>query len=72
VYGAAVAGMVLQARVPLLGYTGSVVVGAGAAMGTGVRPVEGGVRVAAALAIGAVLGYAAEYGTEKIMEGRRR
>jgi hypothetical protein len=72
VYGAAVAGMVLQARVPLLSYTGGAVVGAGAAMGAGLRSLEGGVRVAAALAIGAVLGYAAEYGAEKMMEGRRR
>ena len=72
VYGAAVAGMVLQARVPLLSYTGGVVVGAAAAMGAGLRSLEGGVRVAAALAIGAVLGYAAEMGAEKMMEGRRR
>ena len=72
VYGAAVAGMVLQARFPLLSFTGGAVVGAGAAMGAGVRSLEGGVRVAAALAIGAALGYAAEYGADKIMEGRRR
>ena len=68
VYGAAVAGMVLQARFPLLSYTGGAVVGAGAAMGAGVRSLEGGVRVAAALAIGAVLGYVAEFGAEN-MEG---
>jgi len=72
VYGAVVAGMVLQARVPLLGYTGGALVGAGAAMGAGLRSVEGGVRVAAALAIGAALGWAAEFGAEKMMEGRRR
>jgi hypothetical protein len=29
---------------------------------------EGGVRVAAALAIGVVLGYAAEFGAEKMRE----
>jgi hypothetical protein len=71
VFGAAVAGMVLQARVPLLSFTAGVVVGAGATMGSGVRSVDGGVRVCAALAIGAVLGYAAEYGAQKMMEGRR-
>jgi len=72
VYGAAVAGMALQARVPLLSYTGGAVLGAGAAVGAGLRSLEGGVRVAAALAIGAVLGYAAEYGAQKLMEARRR
>jgi hypothetical protein len=68
VYGAAVVGMVLQARVPLLSYTGGVIVGAGAAMGAGVRTLEGGVRVAAALAIGVALGYAAEFSAEKMRE----
>ena len=72
IYGAAVAGMALQARVPLLSYTGGAVVGAATAMGAGLRSLEGGVRVAAALAIGAALGYAAEYAAEKMMEGRRR
>jgi hypothetical protein len=72
VYGAAVVGMVLQARVPLLSYTGGVIVGAAAAMGAGVRSLEGAVRVAAALAIGALLGYAAEYGAEKIREFQKR
>ena len=44
------------------------IVAAAAAMGSGVRSLEGGVRVAAALAIGAVLGYAAEFGAEKMRE----
>jgi hypothetical protein len=65
VLGAAVVGMVLQARVPLLTFTAGAIAGAGVAMGVlGVRVVtmQGGVRVAIALALGAVLGYAAEYG----------
>jgi hypothetical protein len=65
IYGTAVVGMVLQARVPLLSFTPGVVVGAAAAMGAGVRALQGGVRVAAALAIGAGLGYAAEYIAER-------
>jgi len=71
VYGAAVAGMVLQAQLPLLSYTGGAVVGAAAAMGSGIRSFEGGVRVAAALAIGAVLGYAAEYATKRMVTSRK-
>lgn len=65
IYGAAVVGMVFQARVPLLSFTPGVVVGAAAAMGAGVRALQGGVRLAAALAIGAGLGYVAEYIAER-------
>ena len=68
IYGAAVVGMVLQARVPLLSFTPAVVVGAAAAMGAGVRALQGGVRVAGALAIGAGLGYAAEYIAERTIK----
>jgi hypothetical protein len=67
-YGVVAAGIVLQSRVPLLSYPGAAFVGAGAAMGAGVRSLEGGARAAAALAIGAVLGFAAELGAEKIRE----
>ena len=66
VLGAAVFGMVLQARVPLLSYTAGAIAGAGVTMGVlGVRIVtlQGGIRVAIALALGAVLGFAAEYVT---------
>jgi hypothetical protein len=64
VLGAAVFGIVLQARIPLLSYTPGAIAGAGVAVGAlGVRSVnvEGGVRVALALALGAVLGYVAEW-----------
>ena len=69
VLGAAVFGIVLQARVPLLSFTPGAIAGAGVAMGVqGVRSanVQGGVRVAIALAVGAVLGYAAEWLTARI------
>jgi hypothetical protein len=64
VLGAAVFGAVFQARVPLLSYTAGAVAGAATALGVmGIRRVtiDGGVKVALALAIGAGLGYAAEY-----------
>ena len=69
VLGGAVFGMVWQARVPLLSYTAGAIAGAGVTMGVlGVRSVnvEGGVRVAIALAVGAVLGYVAEWLTARI------
>lgn len=64
VLGAAVFGMVFQARFPLLSYTAGAIAGAAVAMGVlGIRrmTIEGGFKVAIALAIGAGLGYAAEF-----------
>lgn len=64
VLGAAAFGMVFQARVPLLTHTGSVFAGAAVSLGVmGVRAVtfQGGIRVAIVLAVGAGLGYGAEY-----------
>lgn len=64
VLGAAVFGMVFQARVPLLSYTAGAIAGAGVSLGVmGVRAVtvEGGIRVAIALLLGVGLGYAAEW-----------
>ena len=60
VLGGAALGMVLQARVPLLSYTAGAFAGAGVAMGLRAASLQGGVRVAIALAIGAALGFAAE------------
>lgn len=60
VYGAAVFGMVWQARIPLLTYTPGAIAGAAVALGAGARTLQGGIRVAAALAIGALLAFAAE------------
>jgi len=60
VLGGAACGMVLQARLPLLSYTAGAFAGAGVAMGLRAVTLQGGVRVAIALAVGAVLGFAAE------------
>ncbi|HZH80637.1 MAG TPA: DUF1097 domain-containing protein [Gemmatimonadales bacterium] len=61
VLGAAVFGMVLQAQfLPILSYTAGALAGAGVAMGLRAVTIEGGVRVAIALVLGGVLGFAAE------------
>ena len=62
VLGAAVFGMVYQARVPLLSYTTGAIVGAATyvAMNFRVFAMNGALRVVIALAIGCVLGIAAE------------
>jgi hypothetical protein len=61
VLGAAIFGMVLQARIPVLSYTPAVVAGAGVAMGLRAVSLQGGIRVAIALVAGVAPGYAAEY-----------
>jgi hypothetical protein len=63
VMGAAVFGIVYQARIPLLSYTTGALAGAATAMGLmGLRAVtlNGGIRVVIALAIGCGLGILAE------------
>ncbi len=61
VLGAAAFAMVLQAQfLPILSYTAGALAGAGVAMGLRAVTIEGGVRVAIALIIGGVLGFAAE------------
>ena len=60
VLGAAAFGMVLQAQLPLLSYAAGAFAGAGVAMGLRAVSIEGGIRVAIALALGAALGFAAE------------
>jgi hypothetical protein len=74
VLGAAAFGMVYQARVPLLGYTAGTVAGAAVslgAMGTRAVTLPGGIRVVIALAIGAALGYGAEYVAGMLAKRRR-
>jgi len=71
ILGAAVFGMVMQAQLPLLSYTGGALAGAAVAMGTRVVNVEGGIRVAVALVIGTGLGYGAEY-LDGLMKTRAR
>lgn len=74
ILGAAAFGMVYQARVPLLSYTPAVIAGAAVSLGVmGFRTVtmQGGIRVIIALAIGAALGYGAEYLTDVLMKKAR-
>ncbi len=68
--GAAVFGMVFQARIPLLSYTTGALAGAATAVGARAVALNGGIRVVIALAIGCVLGIAAERVAE--MMGRMR
>ncbi len=70
VFGAAVCGMVLQARVPLLGFTGGALAGAGVAVSLGASTIHGAIRAAVALAVGAALGFAAERIAGAIKPGR--
>ena len=71
VLGAAAFGMVLQAQfLPVLSYTAGALAGAGVAMGLRAVTIEGGVRVAIALAIGAALGFVAER-VERALPPRR-
>jgi len=70
VLGAAAFGMVLQAQLPVLSYTAGAFAGAGVAMGLRAVSIEGGVRVAIALAIGATLGFAAERIERALPRGR--
>jgi hypothetical protein len=70
VMGAAVFGMVFQARIPLLSYTAGAFVGAATAIGARAVVLNGGIRIAIALAIGCGLGIVAERVAEMI--GRMR
>lgn len=72
VLGAAVFGMVYQARFPLLGYTTGAILGAATYLAMGFRTfaMNGALRVVIALVIGCVLGIVAERIAE--MLGRMR
>jgi hypothetical protein len=73
VLGAAVFGMVFQARMPLLSYTAGAFIGGAAAiaaLGTRTVNTNGAVRLVIALAIGSVLGIVAERVAEAL--GRMR
>ena len=71
VLGAAAFGMVLQTQIPLLSYTAGAFAGAGVAMGLRAVNIQGGIRVAIALARGAALGFAAERIEGALPPGRR-
>ena len=72
VLGVAIFGIVYQARLPLLSYTAGAIIGAAIYLAMGFRTfaMNGAIRVAIALAIGCVLGIAAERLSEVI--GRMR
>ena len=72
VLGVAIFGIVYQARLPLLSYTAGAIIGAATYLAMGFRTfaMNGAIRVAIALAIGCVLGIAAERLAEVI--GRMR
>jgi hypothetical protein len=64
VLGAAAFGIVFVARFPMLGHTGSAFAGAAVwlgVMGTRAVTLQGAIRVLITLAVGAGLGYGAEY-----------
>lgn len=60
ILGAAIFGVIYQARLPMLSYTTGAMVGAATAMGARAVTLNGGIRIAVALAIGCVLGILAE------------
>lgn len=68
--GAMVAAIILVARLPFLSFVAGALAGAGVAWGVGVRTVNEGIRVAIALAIGAVLGFVAERVAGAVAKGR--
>ncbi|HLZ45218.1 MAG TPA: DUF1097 domain-containing protein [Gemmatimonadales bacterium] len=60
VLGAAFFGLIYQARIPVLSYTVGAVIGLATAMGARAVTLNGGIRIVVSLAIGCVLGIAAE------------
>ena len=60
VLGATAAALALQSRLPLLSFTAGAFAGAGVAYGLGVATLQGGLRAAIALVVGALLGFAAD------------
>src|SRR6058998_445271 len=60
ILGATACALVLQSRVPFLSFTGGAFAGAGVALGLGVNTVIEAIRAGVALAVGALLGFAAE------------
>ncbi len=70
ILGATACALLLQARVPLLSFTAAAFGGAGVALGLGVNTMNEAIRAAVALAVGAVVGFAAERAAG--MVGKRR
>ena len=70
ILGATAAAIVLQSQVRLLSFTAGAFAGAGVALGLNVYTVNDAIRAGVAVAIGALLGFAAERGAS--MVGARR
>lgn len=60
ILGSTAAAIVLQSRVPLLSFTAGAFAGAGVALGLGMGTINDAIRAGVALAVGALLGFAAE------------
>ena len=60
IWGAMACGIMFQARLPFLSFTAGAFAGAGVARLLGANTVNEGIRAGVALAIGALLGFAAE------------
>ena len=60
ILGATACALVLQARLPFLSFTAAAFGGAGVALGLGVDTVNEAIRAGVALAVGTVLGFAAD------------
>ena len=60
ILGATASAIVLQSRVPILSFTAGAFAGAGVALGLNVYTVNEAIRAGVAIAIGALLGFAAE------------
>jgi len=58
--GAMVAGIILVARVPFLGFVAGALIGAGVAWGRNVNTVQEGIQVGISLVVGALVGFVAE------------
>ena len=58
--GAMVAGIILVARVPFLGFVAGALIGAGVAWGLRVNTVQEGIQAALSLIVGALVGFVAE------------
>lgn len=60
ILGAAAVGLMLQSRLPFLSFTAGAFAGAGVALGLGVNSVYDAIRAGVSLAVGALIGVAAE------------
>ncbi len=60
IWGAMACAIMFQSRVPFLSFTAGAFAGAGVALGLSVNTVNEGIRAAIALAVGVLLGFAAE------------